>query len=41
MVLYYLKNLEETGNPPIELIDKNIASDYGKLGNMFELKNRR
>ena len=40
MVLYYLKNLEETGNPPIELIDKNIASDYGKLGNMFELKDK-
>ena len=40
MVLYYLKNLEETGNPPIDLIDKNIASDYGKLGNMFELKDK-
>ncbi|MDY4079324.1 MAG: AAA family ATPase [Clostridium sp.] len=40
MVLYYLKNLEESGNPPKELIDKNIASDYAKLGSMFNLKNR-
>ncbi|MCI7443376.1 MAG: ATP-binding protein [Clostridium sp.] len=40
MVLYYLKNIEESGNPPKELIDKNIASDYAKLGSMFNLKNR-
>ena len=40
MVLYYLKSLEETKNAPKELIDKNIASDYAKLGNMFKLKNR-
>ena len=40
MVLYYLKSLEETKKPPKELIDKNIASDYAKLGNMFKLKNR-
>ncbi|MDY4077547.1 MAG: AAA family ATPase, partial [Clostridium sp.] len=40
MVLYYLKSLEETKKAPKELIDKNIASDYAKLGNMFKLKNR-
>ena len=40
MVLYYLKSFEETGRAPKELIDKNIASDYAKLGNMFKLKNR-
>ena len=40
MVLYYLKNFEESGNPPKELIDKNIASDYAKLGSMFEIKDK-
>ena len=40
MVLYYLKSLEETKKSPKELIDKNIASDYAKLGNIFELKNK-
>ena len=40
MVLYYLKHIEEHKLPPEELIDKNIASDYAKLGNMFKLKNR-
>ena len=30
----------KTGKPPKTLIDKNIASDYGKLGKLFELKNR-
>ena len=40
MVLYYLKHIEENKLPPEELIDKNIASDYAKLGNMFKLKNR-
>lgn len=40
MVLYCLKNLEDTKHFPRELIDKNIASDYAKLGNIFELKNK-
>ena len=40
MVLYYLKHLEEFKLPPEELTDKNIASDYGKLGNIFQLKNK-
>jgi len=41
MILYYLKTYIEDKEGPIELIDQNIASDYGKLGKMFELKNRK
>ncbi|MEG0308961.1 MAG: AAA family ATPase [Clostridium sp.] len=40
MVLYYLKSYEDFGHGPRELIDKNIASDYGKLSAMFDLKNK-
>lgn len=40
MILYYMKSFAKTGRPPKTLIDKNIASDYGKLGKLFELKNR-
>lgn len=40
MILYYMKSFSKNGMPPINLIDKNIASDYGKLGKLFELKNR-
>lgn len=35
MILYYLKYYIEHGEGPDELIDENIASDYGKLGKMF------
>jgi len=28
----------DSGKGPESLIDKNIASDYGKLGKMFDLK---
>ncbi|NSW92786.1 MAG: AAA family ATPase [Firmicutes bacterium] len=41
MILYYLKTYIEDKEGPIDLIDQNIASDYGKLGRMFELKNRK
>lgn len=40
MILYYLKSYSSNKQGPIELIDRNIASDYGKLGRMFELKNK-
>ena len=42
MILYYLKTYLDTRNGPKRLIDKNIASDYGKLGRIFEMtdKNR-
>ncbi|MEF9960637.1 MAG: AAA family ATPase [Niameybacter sp.] len=40
IVLYYLKSYEDFGIAPEDLIDKNIASDYGKLGKMFDLKNK-
>ncbi|WP_423230842.1 AAA family ATPase [Clostridium carboxidivorans] len=40
MILYYMQSYEKSGKGPKSLIDKNIASDYGKLGRMFEFKNR-
>ena len=40
MILYYLKSYEDFGEGPQEIIDTNIASDYAKLGNMFNLKNK-
>lgn len=40
MILYYLKSYEDFGDGPRDLIDKNIASDYAKLGKMFDLKNK-
>jgi len=41
MILYYLKTFIEKKKGPNDLIDQNIASDYGKLGKMFELKDRK
>lgn len=40
MILYYLKSYSVDKEEPSELIDVNIASDYGKLGKMFELNNK-
>lgn len=37
MILYYLKYYVETGRSPQKLIDSNIASDYNKIGNLFNL----
>jgi hypothetical protein len=37
MILYYLNPYLTTGKAPDTLIDKNLASDYAKLGNMFDL----
>ena len=41
MILYYLKTYIEDKEGPMDLIDQNIASDYGKLGKMFELKDKK
>ena len=35
-----MQSYADLGQGPESLIDRNIASDYGKLGNMFELKNK-
>lgn len=40
MILYYLKYYVSRKEGPEELIDQNIASDYAKLGSIFELKNK-
>lgn len=40
MILYYMQSYVDLGKGPKSLIDKNIASDYGKLGRLFDLKNK-
>lgn len=40
MILYYLKTYSIKKKGPKDLIDTNIASDYGKLGNLFDLKDK-
>lgn len=40
MILYYLQSFVELQKPPKSIVDKNIASDYGKLGSLFDLKNK-
>jgi hypothetical protein len=37
MILYYLNSYLTTEKAPKTLIDKNLTSDYAKLGNMFDL----
>ncbi|MCS7029897.1 MAG: AAA family ATPase, partial [Bacteroidia bacterium] len=39
MVLYYLDNFKYQQVPPQRLLDPNIAPDYGKLKQMFEVVN--
>jgi hypothetical protein len=38
MVLYYLNEYQSNNFPPDELIDTNIASDYGKIKKLFALQ---
>ena len=38
MVLYYLSEYQSNNLPPDELIDTNIASDYGKIKKLFALQ---
>ena len=38
MVLYYLNEFQKNGVQPDELIDTNIASDYGKIKKLFALQ---
>jgi hypothetical protein len=38
MVLYYLSEYQKNDAPPKELIDTNIASDYGKIKKLFALQ---
>ncbi|QEP42392.1 hypothetical protein D5085_04105 [Ectothiorhodospiraceae bacterium BW-2] len=37
MALYYLKSLHRLNQPPDELIDQNIRTDYGKLRHLIQL----
>ena len=38
MVLYYLNEFQKNSIPPDELVDTNIASDYGKIKKLFALQ---
>ena len=38
LVMYYLNNYVQTGLPPIQLLDMNIAANFTKLGNLLTLK---
>ena len=38
MILYYLRSIRENGQPTEQLLDINIASDYGKIGRLHEIK---
>jgi len=38
MVLYYLTEYQSKNKPPKELVDPNIASDYGKIKRLFALQ---
>ena len=40
MVLYYINEIQQTGEEPENMIDSNIASDYGKIGKLFEVGGR-
>ncbi|MCK4260474.1 MAG: AAA family ATPase [Halanaerobiales bacterium] len=40
MVLYYLNTYQKTKNPPKDLVDINISSDYSKMQKLFTLKNK-
>jgi hypothetical protein len=40
MVLYYATEYEATNSPPEQLVDTNVSSDYKKIANLFNLKNR-
>ncbi len=40
MVLYYASEYSMTSQPPKQLIDTNVSSDYKKMANLFTLKNK-
>ncbi len=41
MMLYYASEYSETNRPPKQLVDTNVASDYKKIANLFNLKNKQ
>ena len=38
LVMYYLNNYVQTGLPPTQILDMNIAANFTKLGNLLTLK---
>lgn len=40
MVLYYISEYLVNKEPPVDLIDTNISSDYAKMQKLFTLKNK-
>ena len=41
MVLYFTKEFAKKGKYPREMIDVNVASDYGKIRKLFSIKNQK
>ena len=37
MVLYYMNSIQQYGKEPEDMIDRNVVSDYGKIGRLFEV----
>jgi len=37
MVLYYMSELQQNGNEPEDYVDRNVVSDYSKIGKLFEV----
>lgn len=37
MILYYMKPMLKTGRPPMDMVDKNIKTDYSKLKQLVNL----
>lgn len=37
LVMYYLNKLQETGNPPVELLDKNLIEENGMVENTLDI----
>ncbi|MBF0548513.1 MAG: hypothetical protein HQM08_29040 [Candidatus Riflebacteria bacterium] len=37
MVLYYFKDVQSSGEELDDLDDRNVVSDYGKIGRLFDI----
>ncbi|MBF0544017.1 MAG: AAA family ATPase [Candidatus Riflebacteria bacterium] len=37
MILYFMSSLQQFGEEPADLVDRNVVSDYGKIGRLFDI----
>lgn len=40
MILFYMSAVQQTGEEPEDMIDRNVVSDYGKIARLFEIGGR-